>query len=231
MDGSRSSPHAVAGVGPNHDELPYQRWDRQGQYAGRGPGPGRIHLERGGAMAGPPMPDPLLAAAPPDPEAMSPYPPDPYPHDRGDGTIFDPDRPRFRDVPLVTLGGRGTRLVRGYLPKTVSSARLLEAAAALGALPGEIFGVLANALGDLVLAEPGVDFGYDVRFEREIVLSLQVPPIESSDEILHALDDISESVREARAELDRTSAAGWRLFHVECGLTTRISCYDPHFPH
>jgi hypothetical protein len=109
-----------------------------------------------------------------DVREMHPFPPDPYGENDDGIKIFDPNRTRFSDVPLAQfLSGRST-LVRGTLPETVSLGRLREAAADIDALTGEVFGVLTNALGDLVLAEDGVDFGYDVKFEREITIDLSV---------------------------------------------------------
>jgi hypothetical protein len=160
---------------------------------------------------------------------MHPYPPDPYQDDGGPSTVFDADVKRFADVALVEFSPDGVALRRGALPGRVSLADLEEAGRAIDALPGEVFGVLTNALGDLVLAEDGVDFGYDVRFEREIVIDASVPHTDCPDDLRNALNEMLTSVIQARAELARTLSAGWRVFHVQSCVEMRISCYDPAY--
>jgi hypothetical protein len=80
-----------------------------------------------------------------------------------------------------------------------------------------------------VLAEEGVDFGYDVRFEREIVLDLQVRETTDAAALLLDLQKIAAASSRARRELARTLRAGWKVFHVQSGIDTRISCYDPTY--
>lgn len=162
---------------------------------------------------------------------MHPFPPDPFGENDDGIKIFDPGLPRFSDVPLVRFSRRGALVVRGALPDTLSPSRLRQAAADIDALPGEVFGVLTNALGDLVLAEDGVDFGYDVRFEREITIDLQVLETTDAAALLRDLNAITAGTAQGGRELVRTLQAGWQVFHVECGMTTRISCYDPTYSH
>ena len=161
---------------------------------------------------------------------MYPYPPDPYGDEDHEIKVFDSGRGRFKDVPLVEFSPEGPTVRRGTLPDCVFRVRLHEAGSAIDALPGEVFGVLTNALADLVLAEEGVDFGYDVRFGREIVIDFTVPETACPADLHTALDDILANVIGAQAELVRTLSAGWRVFHVQSGVDTRISCYDPTYP-
>jgi hypothetical protein len=82
-----------------------------------------------------------------------------------------------------------------------------------------------------VLAEDGVHSDYDVRFEREINLGLHVPETTDAAALLRNLGHITTATAQARRELARTLHAGWRVFHLECGIDRRIACYDPTYPH
>lgn len=160
---------------------------------------------------------------------MNPYPPDPFGESGADIKVFDSARPRFRGVPLVQFTATGVNVLRGVLPGYVSLDQIIDAGANIDAIPGEVFGVLANTLGDLVLAEEGCDFGYDVRFEREIAIDFYLPVTSCPKDIRAALADIGLELARAQTELARTFDAGWEIFHVESEQTTRIACYNPAY--
>ena len=151
---------------------------------------------------------------------MNPYPPDPFGESDADIKVFDPSRPRFRGVPLVQFTATGVNVLRGALPGYVSLDQIIDAGANIDAIPGEVFGVLANTLGDLVLAEEGCDFGYDVRFEREIVIDFYLPITSFPKDIQAALADIG-------LELARAHTRSWR---VPSTLAGRSSTSSPNRP-
>ena len=128
------------------------------------------------------------------------YPPaehDPWPHDSliEFGDRFDPDRPRFADVPLVAFRDRKVVVVRGELPDTVW--------AQVSGLRPENFdpelrlGVFIDPdSGDHLLYEEGDKAELDLRIRREVNPSDWLSDAVDLDDFVRRSSELVEYIRE-----------------------------------
>lgn len=144
-------------------------------------------------------------------------PPNPWPEDADNIAAFRPDSLRYADVPIVRLANGELVVVRGDLSvQFTDAAQVLDALQVKGADVEQEFGVFGNAVGDLLLLEPGerLPSNGDPRYELYVELDRTVATVDA------LIGDLAAAISRAA----RAAAAGWTLFGADenyYGLTRR----------
>ncbi len=140
---------------------------------------------------------------------------DPWPDDNPHDLTFDPQRPRFADVPLLVSRAGKIEFIRGHLPDGATEANLLKETASfpqdtvLGYFPdGSLY-----QTGDEIAGDPRIHRLIDGPRARLVASDLP----DASD----GLRKLASDLQEYATQLEHLQSEGWRLIDTD-GLNVYV---------
>ena len=133
---------------------------------------------------------------------------DPWPDDDPSDLTFDPNRPRFADVPLVKVSGGQLEVVRGHLPSGVDLQQWHDART----LPD---GTLLGVFSEHEVYEVGEEMAGDPRIHRRVhaprarILAGDLPAAAK------AVRELAQELTEYAGQLEQLQEQGWRLIDID----------------